>query len=83
MSNYEEMSLEQLDKKHLELRQKRVEIKEEQVKVNAIREKRVDEKKVKEKIDSMTDKEKKIATQILSGAGAIVSEEEVGTPGTK
>jgi len=77
------MSLEQLDKKHLELREKRVEIKADMIKVNAVREKKVDEKKVKEKIDSMTDKEKKIATQILSGAGAIASEEEVGTPGTK
>jgi len=83
MPNYEEMSLEQLDKKFLEMREKRVEIKVEMVKLNAVREKRVGEKKVKEKIDGMTDKEKAIATQILSGAGAIASEEEVGTPGTK
>jgi len=82
MPNYEEMSLEQLDKKHLELRKKKFEIKAEQVKLNAVREKMVDEKKVKEKIDSMTDKEKAIAAQVL-GAKAIVSEEAVGTPGTK
>jgi len=82
MPNYEEMSLEQLDKKHLELREKRVEIKADMIKVNAVREKRVDEKKVKEKIDSMTDKEKAIAAQVL-GAKAIVSEEAVGTPITE
>jgi len=82
MPNYEEMSLEQLDKKHLELREKRFEIKAEQVELNAVREKRVDEKKVKEKIDGMTDKEKAIAAQVL-GAKAIVSEEAVGEPGTK
>lgn len=83
MPNYEEMSLEQLDKKHLELREKRFEIKAEQVKLNAVREKLVDEKNVREKIEAMSDKEKKIATQILSNAGAIVSEEKVGAPGVK
>jgi len=82
MPNYEEMSLEQLDKKFLEMREERVEIKAEMVELNTVREKRIDEKKVKEKIDSMTDKEKAIAAQVL-GAKAIVSEEKVGTPGTK
>ena len=82
MPNYEDMSLEQLDKKFLEMREERVEIKADMVKLNAVREKMVDEKKVKEKIDGMTDKEKAIAAQVL-GAKAIVSEEAVGTPGTK
>jgi len=82
MPNYEEMSLEQLDKKFLEMREERVEIKADMVKINAVREKRIDEKKVKEKIDGMTDKEKAIAAQVLV-AKAIVSEEAVGTPGAK
>jgi len=80
--NYEEMTIEQLDKEKQELDKKRAGIKAEQLKICAVLEKRVDEKKVKEKIDGMTDKEKTIATQILS-AKAIVSEEEVGTPGTE
>ena len=82
MPNYENMTLTELDKAFLEMREKRVEIKADMVKLNAVREKMVDEKKVKEKIDSMTDKEKAIAAQVL-GAKAIVSEEAVGTPGTK
>ena len=82
MPNYEDMTLTELDKKFLEMREKRVEIKAEMVKLNAVREKMIGELKVKEKIDAMTDKEKAIAVQVLS-AKAIVSEEEVGTPGTE
>ena len=81
--NYDTMTLPELEKEKQELDKKRVGIKAEQLKICAVIEKKVDEKKVKEKIDSMTDKEKKIATQILSGAGAIASEEAVGTPGTE
>lgn len=81
--NYETMTVPQLEKEKLELDKKRAEIKAEQQKICAVLEKKVDEKKVKKKIDSMTDKEKTIATQILSGAGDIVSEEKVGMPGTK
>lgn len=81
--NYETMTIPQLEKEKQELDKKRASIKAEQLKICVVLEKRVDEKKVKEKIDSMTDKEKGIATQILSGAGAIASEEKVGTPGTK
>ena len=80
--NYEAMTLPELEKEKQELDKKRVGIKAEQLKICAVVEKKVDEKKVKEKIDSMTDKEKAIAAQVL-GARAIVSEEEVGTPGTK
>ena len=80
--DYEAMTVEQLEKEKLELDKKRTGIKAEQLRICAVLEKRVDEKKVKEKIDSMTDKEKQIATQVLS-AKAIVSEEKVGTPGTK
>jgi len=80
--NYEAMTLPELEKEKQELDKKRVDIKAEQLKLCAVLEKRVDEKKVKEKIEAMTDKEKKIATQILS-AKAIVSEEEVGKPGAK
>jgi len=80
--NYEAMTLPELEKEKQELDKKRVGIKAEQLKICAVVEKKVDEKKVKEKIDGMTDKEKTIATQILS-AKAIVSEEKVGTPGTK
>lgn len=83
MPNYESMSLADLDKKFLELRKNKTETKIELRKLNEIREKRIGERKVRKKIDSMTDKEKKIATQILSNAGAIVSEEKIGTPGTK
>jgi len=80
--NYEAMTIPELEKEKLELDKKRAGIKAEQLKICAVLEKRIDEKKVKEKIDGMTDKEKTIATQILS-AKAIVSEEKVGTPGTK
>ena len=78
---YENMSVEQLEKENQKLMQKRVDIKTEQLKIVAILEKKVDEKKVKEKIDSMTDKEKKIAVQVLGEAGGIKSEEKVGEPG--
>lgn len=81
--NYETMTVAQLEKEKQKLGEKKAELKVEVMKICAVLEKKVDEIKVKEKIDSMTDKEKAIATQILSGAGAIVSEEAVGEPGTK
>lgn len=81
--DYKNMTVEQLEKENQKLMQKRVDVKAEQLKLNEVLSIKVDEKKVRAKVESMTDKEKKIAVQILGEAGGIKSEEKVGMPGAK
>lgn len=82
MPKYEDMTLKELDEKFLELRTDKAEIKKEMLRINEVREEKVDVEKVKEKINSLTDKERSVASQIL-GAQGIESKEAVGKPGAK
>jgi len=83
MADYENMTVEQLEKENQKLMAKRREIVSEQRILNAVRDRKIIEAKAKATIEGMTDSEKAALTQVLSGAGGIGSEEKVGTPGAE
>lgn len=81
MPNYENMSVEELEKKNIELSNERAKIRNEQKKVNAIREKKLATEGAKKKFSSMSPADKEAMAQVISNAGGIASKEDVGSPG--
>jgi len=82
MENYEDMSIEQLEKENNKLSARRLEIKSEQMKIVAVLERKRSEKEAAAKVARMTDKEKQAMARVIQAEG-IESTEAVGEPGAK
>lgn len=80
---YEKMTIPQLVEENRKFMAEKAEIKTKQMKLVAVMEGKIAVATAKKKVEDMSPAEKKIATQILVGAGGIKSEEKVGTPGAK
>jgi hypothetical protein len=79
---YEKMTLKELEKEKAKIFEEIAKLKAKARSIQRVQDTKSAEANVARKIESMTDAEKKIATQILGPKG-IKSEEKVGVPGTK
>lgn len=80
---YETMTIAQLSEENQKLTVARAKIKATQMTLVAVMEAKIAAETAKKKVEDMSPAEKKVAIQILAGAGGIKSEEKVGIPGAK
>jgi len=80
MPDYNQMTIEELEKANQELMEQRQKIKDEQRLIAAVLDRKQAEARAKAKVARMSDPEKAALAQVLK-AGSIESAEAVGSPG--